>query len=56
MSEKNDAMCSYLSVPEIFADFVNGTLFDGSSRIGEDDVMSYDGMYHEKVTDGKGAK
>ena len=56
MGEKNDAMCSYLAVPENFADFINGTLFDGRSRIEEKDVMSYDGVYHEKVTDGNGVK
>ncbi|MBQ6885917.1 MAG: Rpn family recombination-promoting nuclease/putative transposase, partial [Lachnospiraceae bacterium] len=56
MGEKNNAMCSYLAVPENFADFINGTLFDGRSRIEEKDVMSYDGVYHEKVADGNGAK
>ncbi len=56
MGEKNDAMCSYLSVPEVFADFVNGTLFNGRSRIKEKDVQSYDGVYHEKITDGCGTK
>ena len=56
MGEKNDAMCSYLAVPEIFADFINGTLFDGRSQIEEEDVLSYDGVYHEKVKDGKGEK
>ena len=56
MGEKNNAMCSYLAVPENFADFINGTLFDGRSQIEEEDVLSYDGVYHEKVKDGKGEK
>ncbi|MBQ6886375.1 MAG: Rpn family recombination-promoting nuclease/putative transposase [Lachnospiraceae bacterium] len=56
MGEKNHAMCSYLAIPEIFADFINGALFDGRSQIEEEDVMSYDGVYHEKVKDGNGEK
>lgn len=32
MGERNIAACTYLGRKEIFADFVNGTIFDRSQR------------------------
>ena len=29
MGEKNNVMCEYLGKPEVFADFLNGGLFQG---------------------------
>ena len=33
MGEKNNVICSYLDKPDIFADFVNGSLFSGNKVI-----------------------
>ena len=33
LGEKNNAMCSYLALPEIFADFINGAVFDGRKEV-----------------------
>lgn len=32
MAEANNAMCNYLSVPEIFADYWNGAVFGGVQK------------------------
>ena len=29
MGEKNDAFCAYMEKKDIFADFINGTVFGG---------------------------
>ncbi len=36
LGEKNDAICNYLSMPEVFADFLNGTIFDGRKEVSPD--------------------
>ncbi len=32
MGQKNNALCSYLSDPVIFADFINGSILNGEKR------------------------
>lgn len=56
MGEKNHAMCSYLAIPEIFADFINGVLFDGRCRMKEQDIQNQNSIYYEKIMDGRGKK
>lgn len=33
LGEKNNAMCNYLSAPEVFADFINGAVFEGRKEV-----------------------
>ena len=33
MGEKNDTICSYLCRPDIFADFINGSVYGGKQVI-----------------------
>ena len=52
MAEANNAMCNYLSVPEIFADYWNGAVFGGVQKIQAEDLESYSGTYYA-IPDGK---
>ena len=55
LGEKNNAMCSYLSVPEIFADFLNGTIFDGKKEVRAESLREHDSVLYnkEKSKDGQ---
>ena len=33
MGEKNDAFCAYMDKADIFADFINGTVFGGRKEV-----------------------
>ena len=33
MGEKNDAFCAYMEKKDIFADFINGTVFGGRKAV-----------------------
>jgi hypothetical protein len=46
LGEQNDAMCSYLSEPDIFADYWNGILFGGREEIRPEELEAYDGNYY----------
>jgi len=45
MSEKNDAMCEYLSNKAIFADFFNGVLFEGHQEVKGENLELHDKEY-----------
>lgn len=55
MGERNDTICSYLEKPEIFADFINGSLFDGEVAIlpKELNVRQRTGNEHRQSRTGK---
>ena len=55
MAEANNAMCNYLSVPEIFADYWNGAVFGGVQKIQAGDLEAYSGTYYA-IPDGKSCK
>lgn len=41
MGEKNNTICSYLSKPEVFADFINGSLYRGKQVIAAKELESF---------------
>lgn len=45
MGERNFAACNYLSKKEIFADFVNGTIFNGKQTVVADNLEHCDRVY-----------
>lgn len=49
MGKYNDAMCDYLSRPDIFADYWNGVLFHGEQVLCKEELESQDGTYY--ITD-----
>ena len=55
MGELNNAMCNYLSVPEIFADYWNGAVFGGVQKIRAEDLEPYNGIYYT-IPEGKSGK
>ena len=55
MGEKNNAMCSYLAKPEVFADFVNGILFEGKEKIKPEKLTACATGYNEALQE-KGKK
>lgn len=49
MGEKNHAICHYLSFPEVFADFINGAVFQGRKEIHAENIReSGQVLYHKK--------
>lgn len=47
MGEVNDVLCNYFSIPEIFADFWNGTLFDGRQELKSYHLYKHDKEYYK---------
>ncbi len=47
MGEVNDVLCNYFSIPEIFADFWNGTLFDGRQELKSCYLHKHDKEYYK---------
>ncbi len=55
MGEKNDVFCAYLGKEDIFADFMNGTIFGGRKEIVPEELEAAPEAYHEGKTGGAGA-
>ncbi|HJC56350.1 MAG TPA: Rpn family recombination-promoting nuclease/putative transposase, partial [Candidatus Eisenbergiella intestinipullorum] len=52
MGEKNDAFCTFMERADIFADFINGTVFGGRREVAPEELEAVPGIYHaEKHTD-----
>lgn len=47
MGEVNDVLCNYFSIPEIFADFWNGTLFEGKQELKGEYLHKHDREYYK---------
>lgn len=56
MGEKNDVMCEYLGKPEVFADFLNGGLFQGRQVIHAGEVRKEERNYNTKLNGYHGRK
>ena len=56
MGEKNNVMCEYLGRPEVFADFLNGSLFLGERVIDKSEIFDGEKQYNVKLKDKKGNK
>ncbi|MDE7332392.1 MAG: Rpn family recombination-promoting nuclease/putative transposase [Lachnospiraceae bacterium] len=50
MGKKNDALCSYLSAPEIFADWINGCCFGGKKVIRPEKLEEREQITYMRVT------
>ena len=51
MGEKNDAFCAYMEKADIFADFINGTVFGGRKEVTPEELEAALDIYHlEKRT------
>ena len=55
MGQKNNAMCSYLSSPVIFADFVNGSIHKGKTVILPHQLSAGETAYYQKENPGSSA-
>ncbi len=47
MGEVNDILCNYFSIPEVFADFWNGTLFEGEQVLQGKSLYKHDKEYYK---------
>lgn len=50
MGKKNDALCSYLSIPEIFADWINGCCFNGKKEIRPENLEEREQTTYGRMT------
>ena len=48
MGQKNNVMCSYLSIPAVFADFVNGSIHNGKKIVQPDQLATVGTVYYQK--------
>ena len=56
MGEKNEVICSYLSRPDIFADFINGSVFCGKQVLSAEELESLQYTGKESHETRKGSK
>ncbi|MBD5471593.1 MAG: Rpn family recombination-promoting nuclease/putative transposase [Lachnospiraceae bacterium] len=48
MGQKNNVMCSYLSIPAVFADFVNGSIHNGKKVVHPEQLSTNETIYYQK--------
>ncbi|HIY60698.1 MAG TPA: hypothetical protein H9831_08485 [Candidatus Eisenbergiella pullistercoris] len=52
MGEKNDAFCTFMEKEDVFADFINGTVFGGRREVAPEELETVPGIYHAKKKNG----
>ena len=55
MGEKNDAFCAYMEKKDIFADFINGTVFGGRKAVMPEELEPAPEAYHAEKKNGRRA-
>lgn len=55
MGEKNDVFCAYMEKKDIFADFINGTVFGGRKTVTPEELEPAAEAYHEENRNGRRA-
>ena len=53
MGEKNDAFCAYMEKSDIFADFINGTVFGGRKEVTPEELEAAPAIYHSEKSTGR---
>ena len=53
MGEKNDAFCTFMEKEDVFADFINGTVFGGRREVAPEELETVPGIYHAKKKNGR---
>lgn len=53
MGEKNDAFCTFMEKEDVFADFINGTVFGGRREVAPEELETVPGIYHAKKRNGR---
>lgn len=56
MGEKNDAFCAYMEKADIFADFINGTVFGGRKEVTPEELEAVPAIYHSEKSTGRSGK